>query len=91
MRSESTAENQAVYDNAGPYTNDAFYYITAAWSRENISRVPESYTVGDGSRTLANMMVYTNTNLKSNTRYGIFIRIDIQPIAENLVGSCESC
>ena len=87
VRSESTAANQAVYDNAGPYTNDAFYYIAAAWARENISRVPESYTVGDGSRT--NMMVYTNAKLKSNTRYGIFIRIDIQPVAGNVVGLCE--
>ena len=89
VRSKSTAANQAVYDNAGPYTNDAFYYIAAAWARENISRVPESYTVGDGSRTLANMMVYTNAKLKSNSRYGIFIRIDIQPVAGNVVGLCE--
>ena len=33
VRSESTAANQAVYDNAGPYTNYASYYITAAWAR----------------------------------------------------------
>ena len=89
VHSESTAANQAVYDNAGPYTNYASYYITAAWARENISRVPESYTVGDGSRT--NMMVYTNAKLKSNTRYEIFIRIDIQPVAGNVVGLCEIC
>ena len=86
VRGESPAANQAVYDDAGPYTNDASYYITAGWAGENVSRVPESYTVGDGSSTLANMMVYTNAKLKSNTRYGIFIRIDIQSVAGNAVG-----
>lgn len=43
VRSESPAANQAVYDDTGPYTNDASYYIAAAWARENVSRVPESY------------------------------------------------
>ena len=37
------------------------------------------------------MMVYTNAKLKSNTRYEIFIRIDIQPVAGNVVGLCEIC
>ena len=57
VRSESPAANQAVYDDAGPYTNDASYYIAAAWARENVSRVPGSYTMGDGSRTLASTIV----------------------------------
>ena len=66
-----------------PSPNSAHNYIAAAWARENISRVPESYIVGDGSTTVANTVVYRNTELNSNTRYGIVIRIDI---AGNVVG-----
>ena len=70
--------NQAVYNDAGCYFNDAPYYIAAAWAQENISRVPGSYVVGDGSTTWADTVVYTNAKLKSNTGYGIFVRIDIE-------------
>ena len=86
VRGETPSPNQAVYNDAGPYRRDASYYIAAAWARENISRVPESYTVGDGSRTVANRMVYTNAELSSSTRYGIFVRIDIESDAGNVVG-----
>ena len=86
VRSETLAANQAVYNDAGPYTNGATHYIAAAWARENISTVPESYTVGDGSTTVANTVVYGNAELNSNTRYGIFIRIDIESDAGNVVG-----
>jgi len=78
--------NQAVYNDAGAYFSDAPYYIAAAWGRENISTIPSSLTVGDGSTTLANMVVYTNAELKTNTGYGIFIRIDIESDAGSLVG-----
>ena len=81
VRSETPSPNQAVYNDAGPYTRDVPYYIAAAWARENISRVPESYTVGDGSTTVANRMVYTNAELSPDTVYSVFVRIDIAPDA----------
>ena len=86
VRSETPSPNQAVYDDADPYRRDAPYYITAAWAGENISSVPDSYTVGDGSTTVANTMVYRNAELSSSTRYGIFVRIDIESDAGNMVG-----
>ena len=67
-----------MYNNAGPYTRDATYYIAAAWARENISRVPESYTLGDRSTTVANTVMYTNAELNPDTAYSIFVRIDIE-------------
>ena len=88
VRSRNPDTNQAVYNDAGAYFSDSPYYITAAWARENISRIPSSLTVGDGSITLANMVVYTNAELSSNTGYGIFIRIDIESDAGSLVGIC---
>ena len=86
VRGETPSANQAVYNDAGPYTPDASYYIAAAWAGENISSVPDSYTVGDGSTTVANTMVYRNAELSSSTRYGIFVRIDIESDAGNMVG-----
>ena len=86
VRSATPDPNQAAYDDAGPYFNGAPYYIAAAWAREDISRVPVGlYTVGDGSTTLANMVVYTNAGLKSNTGYGLFVRIDIESDAGDVV------
>ena len=67
-----------MYNDAGPYTRDASYYIAAAWARGNISRVPNSYTLGDGSTTVADTVVYTNTELNPDTDYSIFVRIDIE-------------
>ena len=78
VRSETPSVNQAVYNDAGPYTHDATYYIAAAWARENISRVPMSYTLGDRSTTVAHTVVYTNTELNPDTGYSIFVRIDIE-------------
>ena len=78
VRSETPAANQAVYNDAGPYTRDASYYIAAAWAGGNISRVPVSYTLGNGSTTVANTMVYTNAELNPDTDYSIFVRIDIE-------------
>ena len=85
-RSGSPDTNQAVYNDAGAYYNDALYYISAAWAQENISTIPSSLIVGDGSTTLANMVVYTNAELNSNTGYGIFVRIDIESDVGSLVG-----
>ena len=78
VRSETPSPNQAVYDDADPYRRDAPYYITAAWAGENISSVPDSYTVGDGSTTVANTVVYTNAELNPATDYSLFVRIDIE-------------
>ena len=66
-----------MYNDAGPYTRDAPYYIAAAWARENISMVPVSYTLGDRSTTVANTMMYTNAELNPDTDYSIFVRINI--------------
>ena len=66
-----------MYNDAGPYTRDATNYTAAAWARENISRVPESFTLGDRSTTVANTRVYTNAELNPDTDYSIFVRIDI--------------
>ena len=77
VHGETQAANRVVYNDIRPYTNGAHYYIAAAWAEENISRVPKSYIVGDGSTTRANMVYYRNADLNSNTKYGIFIRIDI--------------
>ena len=89
VRGETPAANRAVYNDATPYTIGARYYIAAAWAEENISRVPESYTVGDGSITVANTVVYRNAELNTNTKYGIFIRIDIESDVGNVVGYCD--
>ena len=78
VRSETPSANQAMYNDAGPYRRDAPYYVTAAWAGENISRVPDSYTVGDGSTTVADRVVYTNAELNPATDYSFFVRIDIQ-------------
>ena len=78
VRSETPSPNQAAYDGARPYRRDAPYYIAAAWARENIYRVPDSYTVGDGSITVADGMVYTNAELNPATVYSVFVRIDIE-------------
>jgi len=78
VRSRTPDANQAVYIDAQPYVNNAPYYIAAAWAQENISRVPLSFTVGNGSTTLANMVVYTNAELSSDTDYSIFVRIDVE-------------
>ena len=78
VRSETPATNQAAYNDAGPYTRDASYYIAAAWARGNISRVPNSFTLGDRSTTVANTVVYTNAELNPDTDYSIFVRFDIE-------------
>lgn len=71
--------NQSEYDDAEPFPGrDGLYYITAAWAGRNISQVPASFTVGDGSITFANGITYTNNGLQSGTQYSIFIRIDIE-------------
>ena len=78
VRSETPSANQAMYNDAGPYMQNASYYITAAWARENISRVPDSYTVGNGSTTVANTVMYRNAELNPDTDYSFFVRIDIE-------------
>ena len=78
VRSGSPDTNQAVYNDAGPYSSGTSYYITAAWAGQNISMVPSSLTVGDGLTTLANMVTYTNAELSSDTDYAIFVRIDVE-------------
>ena len=82
VRSGNPDPNRAVYNDAGTYFRSAPYYIAAAWARENISRVPDSFTVGNGSITRANSVVYTNAPLSPDTDYSIFVRIDIESDAD---------
>ena len=78
VRSGEPASDPNVYLDAGPYTPDATYYIAAAWDSNGISSVPDTYTVGDGTTTTANGVAYVNAELRQNTQYTIFIRIDIE-------------
>jgi len=82
VRSRNPDTNQAVYNDAGTYFRNAPYYIAAAWAGQNISMVPDSFTVGDDSITWANRMVYTNAPLNPDTDYSIFVRIDIESDAD---------
>ena len=82
VRDGSPDPNQAVYNDARPYPGDASYYIAAAWAGQNISMVPDSFTVGDGSITWANGVVYANAILSPDTDYSIFVRIDIESDAD---------
>ena len=63
---------QTDYDDAKPYTPNAPYYITAAWSKENVTRVPFNYIVGNESVTYADGITYLNAKLKSGTAYTFF-------------------
>ena len=51
------------------------YYITAAWDDPKV--VPDTYTVGDETETVANDVTYENGALSSNTDYAYIIRFDI--------------
>ena len=55
-------------------------YITAAWNEEQVQSdmVPHEFTIGDGSTNGD----YFNVPLKSNTRYGYFIRYVIENDAD---------
>ena len=65
------------YPNIQPYENrgDNRYYISYAWN--NISEIPESFRVGDESRTIAirNGLeeVYLNARLKRNEPHCFYI------------------
>ena len=67
------------YDDAEAYTPGAQYYITAVWSRENLTHVPMTYTVGDESVSYANGISYLNAKLKSNTDYSFSVWIELEP------------
>jgi hypothetical protein len=64
------------YRNLKPYTEGAMAYITAAWNEEQVqsNMVPREFIIGDG----VTYGGYTNVPLKSNTRYGYFIRYMIE-------------
>ena len=77
--------DQSQYDDAGPYTNVARYYIAAAWNETAVynGQVNSTIVVGDnmdftvrppGSQ---DKTTYSNVPLRSNQDYCIFIRYDI--------------
>ena len=59
-------------------------YITAAWT--NPSDVPGIFTVGDGSMTTANGVMYENVGLSSGTDYAYIIRFEIKSDTSDEVG-----
>ena len=69
---------QSDYDDAKPYTSGAPYYVTAAWSRENLTRVPENFIIGDETVTYADGEMYLNARLSSGSDYTFFVRIDLK-------------
>ena len=67
-------EDARAYD---PQASPAqLYYITAAW--DDPDRVPSSFLVGNGSKTVVDGTTYENTNLRSDTSYAVLFRIDIR-------------
>ena len=72
------SENQTLYDEAGPFDSDVSYYITAAWSGENITKVPEMFTIGNESVTYADGSTFVNVRLREDTSYTIFVWIDLE-------------
>ena len=78
--------DQEVYTENRPFspTLPTQYYVTAAWDADNLSSIPEVFTVGTGMRYTAlppdrsGKVTYTNVRLRSNTNYAIFVRYDIE-------------
>ena len=70
--------NLADYDDATAYRLDDTYYITAAWSGENVTRVPLTYIIGNESVTYADGVKYLNAKLRAGTAYTIFVWIDLK-------------
>ena len=70
---------QEDYDDAKAFTPDVYapYYITAAWSDVNVTRVPLRYVIGNESVTYANGVRYLNARLESGSDYSFFVRIDL--------------
>ena len=85
----SNAKNFAMdpsqYDDARPFTDEAVYYITAAWDEAAVysGRVTSTIDVGDGTIYKAKFpgmldpINYVNQPLRSNHDYCIFVRYDI--------------
>ncbi len=63
------------YRDIGPYVPGDEYYIAAAWT--NSMDVPGSFTVGDGSTTIANGENYVNVALNAGTSYSFLVRVEI--------------
>ena len=74
----SAPVEQSTYSDATSYQAGDTYYITAAWDKETIDNVPAVFAIGDGSVTVANGITYENVKLKPDSRYSVFVRIDIQ-------------
>ena len=83
-------EDQSVYDDAGPYQSGAEYYITAAWAGANVTRVPDSFIIGNGSVSYADGRTYVNAKLSSNSRYTVFVRIDLDSDVVCVLPDCGS-
>ena len=76
---ERPLKRQEEYDDAKAFTPDAYapYYITAAWANENVTRVPFTYVVGNGSVSYANGVRYLNAGLRTGSDYTFFVWIDL--------------
>ena len=77
---------RSLYEGSSGYSSGALEYITAAWDEEDVyatpTRVPAMIVVGNGQEYEADvigrgMVTYINVPLKSNTKYTIITRYDI--------------
>ena len=75
-------EEQRSYMNLMAHVPGAEAYITAAWSGQQIASIPERFTVGNMSVTVADGIEYINAQLNPDTRYGYFIRYIIENDAD---------
>lgn len=71
---------QSEFEDATAYDREAspaqLYYITAAW--DDPDRVPPSFIIGNGSKTVVDGTTYENNELRSDTSYAVLFRIDIR-------------
>ena len=76
---ESIGDNDIgrLYDDAGPYSSGADYYITAGWN----DNVPATLDVGNGSETTAifnnRQTTFINRGLDHQTSYQIFVVVHL--------------
>ena len=70
-----TSDSAKTYSDLKPYSKGVTVYIAAAWNESDL--VPNEFTIGDISDH-GDDHNYTNEALKSNTRYGYFIRYVIE-------------
>ena len=84
------SEDPKSYPNLTSYMEGAMAYITAAWNEQQVQsdEVPSTFTIGNPSLTGGDPE-YANVALQPNTRYGYFIRYEIENDAD--AGNVRHC